>query len=328
MLKDEEEDLDMVPLSKMQSLQSLPSHSPPQSVCPKFQSQEPSISSQLALEPLPFVQLIDVSLRHALSGIAPPRKNLQRPGADASDIQLTHTTPSTSLADISPALFRPGYMKAISQRAPLIPLIASSISSIYSRSRTQHHTSTDVEIASTVPLIEVKSRNLQVQLWHLLQKRNWPTTALEPLNVDVINTLNRHKKGREIILDRDENDELPSEAEWGPKEDEDMLYPFMEMVEDDEDLFSSYERTPYSSQNTSLSYDEMILDSEEDGMMLGEDLLLSREDDGFRASLCQEDGALGCMQLREGLAYLEDPDFECLEDDDEDIEDRASMMLF
>ncbi|KAL8786999.1 MAG: hypothetical protein Q9213_002434 [Squamulea squamosa] len=318
----------MVPLSKMQLPQSLPRHFPPQSVCPKFQIQEPATSSQPALEPLGFIQLIDVSLRHALSGIAPPRTNLGRPGADASDIQLAHATSITSLADISPALFRPGYVKAIFQRAPLIPRIASSISSISFRSRNRHHPSPDLEIPSTAPLIEVKSSQLQVELWHLLQKRKWPTTALEPLDVDVIDTFKRCKKGQMMILDSNENDESPLEAEREAKGDEDMLDPYIEMGEVDEDLFSSYERTPFSSQSTSLSYDEMMLDSEEDDMILGEDLLRSGDGDGFLATLCQGGGALELMQLGEGLAYAEDTEFDCFEYDFEDIEDRASMMLF
>lgn len=102
---------DMVPLPKMQPQRSLRVHSPPPSVCPRLQNEERSIISQPALDPSEFMRLIDLSLRHTIGGMIPPSRNLRRPSDDTLDIQLVQAVSDNSLADISPALFRPGYMK-------------------------------------------------------------------------------------------------------------------------------------------------------------------------------------------------------------------------
>lgn len=61
--------------------------------------------------PLSVLKLVDASLRHTISGTSAPSKTTKK-GAP-SDVRLMKTSPSLSLADISPALFRPGYLKVI-----------------------------------------------------------------------------------------------------------------------------------------------------------------------------------------------------------------------
>ena len=106
-----EEDPNTMPLPKKQLQRSLHCYSAPPSVRPRLQAQEPSVISHSALDPLEFMRLIDISLRQTLSGFIPSNKNLRRPSDDASEIRLVQVASDTSLADISPALFRPGYIK-------------------------------------------------------------------------------------------------------------------------------------------------------------------------------------------------------------------------
>lgn len=109
-----EEDLDepdMLPLPKIQPQRTLHVNSPPPSIRPKFQTKEPSIMSQSALDPPSFMRLIDLSLRHTFGGMIPPGRNLRKPNDNTLDIQLVQAVSDISLADISPALFRPRYIE-------------------------------------------------------------------------------------------------------------------------------------------------------------------------------------------------------------------------
>ncbi len=106
-----EEDPNTMPLPKKQLQRSLHCYSPPPSVRPRLQTQEPTIISHSALDPSEFMRLVDISLRQTLSGFIPSSKNPRRPSDDASEIRLVQVASNTSLADISPALFRPGYIK-------------------------------------------------------------------------------------------------------------------------------------------------------------------------------------------------------------------------
>ncbi|KAL8857371.1 MAG: hypothetical protein Q9178_006137 [Gyalolechia marmorata] len=327
-----------VPLPKKQLQRSLHCYSSQPSVRPRLQTQQPSIISHSALDPLEFMRLIDVSLRQTFSGFIPSTKTLRRPSDDASEIQLVQVASDTSLADISPALFRPGYIKAISQRAPFISRIASSISSICSRSRTRNHSPPN----STPPnLVTPSSSDLPIHLWSLLQKRKWPTTPLEPLDEETSrNVLNRHERDRELILD---SDDLDSSVSWEvPRgeidDDEDMLDSCIEFAgtlidddgDEDEDLFSSYERTSFSSQDTEGLEMMMMLESDGDeDLMLEEELLLSDRGCGSGDSVaCGGDGMSEDMKAGEVYAYGgEDAEVELLEFESE-CDDRASMMLF
>lgn len=111
-----------------------------------------------------------------------------------------------------------------------------------------------------------------------------------------------------------------------------MLDPDMDItgtMDEDEDLFSSYERTPFSSQDTASL--EMMLESDEDeGTMLEEDVLLlsERYDDEVRAPADQVGHNPNLPKTREGVAWSEDRAFELSDYGCEDGDDRASMMLF
>ncbi|KAL8914469.1 MAG: hypothetical protein Q9171_000974 [Xanthocarpia ochracea] len=346
-----EEDPNTVPLPKKQLQRSVHCYSSPPSVRPRLQTQEPSIISHSALDPLEFMRLVDISLRQTLSGFIPSSKTLRRPSNDASEIQLVQLASDASLADISPALFRPGYIKssnthlitnrsniqAISQRAPFISRIAFSISGICSRSRTRTHSPSD----STSPnLATPSSSDLPIHLWSLLQKRKWPTKPLEPLDDDISrNVFNRHERDRELIFDSDEfGSRVPWEVQRGEiDDDEDMLDSCIEFAgtlidddgDEDEDLFSSYERTPFSSQDMEGLEVKMLEGDGDEDLVLEEELLLSDEGDGFGVPVaCQGDGGLRNMEAGEGDAYGgEDVEVELLEFGCE-CEDRALMMLF
>ena len=123
-------------------------------------------------------------------------------------------------------------------------------------------------------------------------------------------------------------------------DEEDMLDSCIEFAgtlmdddgDEDEDLFSSYERTPFSSQDTEGLEMMMMLESDgdEDLMLEEEGLLLSDKGDAFRVPVaCGGDGMLESMKVREKDAYGgDDVEVELLEFGCEDGEDRASMMLF
>ena len=61
--------------------------------------------------PLDLFKLIDASLRHTISGTLPPTRGAQNSGQHG--IKLTTSSSNLSLGEISPALFRPGYMQVL-----------------------------------------------------------------------------------------------------------------------------------------------------------------------------------------------------------------------
>ncbi|KAL8937802.1 MAG: hypothetical protein Q9211_003497 [Gyalolechia sp. 1 TL-2023] len=155
----------------------------PQSRHPPSSLHHPSPNLDLDL-----LKLIDASLRHTISGAPSPTRSTKK--SIPSDITLAKPSSSPTLAEVAPVLFRPGYMQAISHRAPFIPRIASSLSAILSRSRSRtpnhgHHPSTtpanNNRPSPQPPPPNPQAKELQPPLWHLLQTRKWPTTPLEPL---------------------------------------------------------------------------------------------------------------------------------------------------
>lgn len=101
---------DMLPLPDTLS-QPYPPNCTPPFMDHEIQTQEPPSSSQHTPNPLDLLRLLDTSLRHTLTGRIPVGRRPRRPNSDPLDIQLVHGTAGPSLADISPALFRPGYLK-------------------------------------------------------------------------------------------------------------------------------------------------------------------------------------------------------------------------
>ncbi|KAL8693694.1 MAG: hypothetical protein Q9218_001551, partial [Villophora microphyllina] len=222
--------------------------------------------------PLALLELIDISFRHIVSGTTRGPKSAKITST-VSGIKLARTTLHTSLADVAPALFRTGYMEAISRRAPLISRIASSVFNICSRSRNPSHP-------------PVPNRDLQVQLWHLLQKHEWPTTELEPLSQEDFLLFTIHDRAPGLVLFDSHHESNGNICRLVKEEDvkrdgnEDMLdasfpMPFgtlnTQMIED-ENLFSSFESTPLSLQSTTDHV--MMLDDDdqaEEEMLLGDD---------------------------------------------------------
>ncbi|KAL8763797.1 MAG: hypothetical protein Q9184_000499 [Pyrenodesmia sp. 2 TL-2023] len=257
---------------------------------------------------LNILKLVDASLRYTIGGIPAPSKTTKK-GAP-SGVRLMKTSLSPSLADISPALFRPGYLKvtpthclpfssqlpltsqltanthqAIAARAPLISRIASSLASIAARPLIHSSPSEPEPKLEPEPSRPSSTSDLQSQLWRLLQKRKWPTTPLEPLDYDDVSVFERHARDEIIMFDpKDSQLEASNFYTHWPrvkiKENADMLdyhtplYPgdggMLEPDEGDEDLFSSLGSTHFSSQG--LGEEEMILEEEEEGE---EDLLLN-----------------------------------------------------
>ncbi|KAL9001166.1 MAG: hypothetical protein Q9169_000350 [Polycauliona sp. 2 TL-2023] len=259
---------DMEPSPTTEPRQSLRHQSRRPSVTPQLKAKQTSITSLEILDPSEFMRLVDLSLRHTLGGMIPCCKKLTTPNDDPDDLQLVKAVSNTSLAEVSPALFRPGYMKAIAQRAHLISRIASSISSSSSRSHKAHQSCSDPTAASSSPKLRpVKTSQLQTQLWHLLQKKEWPTEDLIPLEKVTIGTYHRNEQDFELNLEPDEHEGVPPrDLERGETDDEMMVDLGLDFIglmdeDDDEDLFSIYERTPCSSQDTTsldimLDYDE------------------------------------------------------------------------
>ncbi|KAL8660209.1 MAG: hypothetical protein Q9226_000010 [Calogaya cf. arnoldii] len=318
-----------MPLPTMQARQSLRPYSQSPLGRPRLRIEEQSTIPQPTLDPPEFMKLIDLSLRHTIGGINLKSRDSKRPSEDAADIQLIQALSDISLADISPALFRPGYMKAISQRAHLISHISSSISSICSRLRTRHQCASDSVTASSSKLLGlVKPSQLQTRLWHLLQKRKWPTEPLEPLGDSTMLSCNQYKRDRELILD---SDELEKEVQRRETDDDTILdidRQFADtMDEDDDDLFSSYERTPFSSQDT-VSLEMMLESDEDEELMLEDDVLLLSEGFGeHQPPAYHGERRFNFTKMREGAAWIEDTEFELLEYGNGDGEDIASMML-
>ncbi len=120
-------------------------------------------------------------------------------------------------------------------------------------------------------------------------------------------------------------------------DDEDMLDSGIEFGgtlmdddgDEDEDLFSSYERTPFSSQDMEGLEMKMLESDGDEDLMLEEQLLLSDRGDEFGIPVaCGGDGMSESMKAGEGDAYGgEDAEVELLEFECE-YEDRALMMLF
>ncbi|KAI4258449.1 MAG: hypothetical protein LQ352_001200 [Teloschistes flavicans] len=219
-----------------------------------------------------------MSLRHTISSTPCKFSNANR-SFRHPDI---NTASATCLAEVVPAVFRPGYMQvsqsglqfcnvrhitdyedpnrqqAISQRGPLISRMASSLSKICLRSHSQNllcHSFT--------------GKDLHIQLWTLLQKRSWPTTELEPLGQKELAIFSRPNGDEGTTLfesERDCNDAIGGLVKGTDADgDEDMLddqFPkpvrvlSVPLFEDD-DLFSSSGSTPLLSQST---MDEMMLE--------------------------------------------------------------------
>ncbi|KAL8674973.1 MAG: hypothetical protein Q9168_000677 [Polycauliona sp. 1 TL-2023] len=305
---------------------------PPPSSPPNIQIEQRLMLSQSTLDSPTLMGLLDLSMRHTLGSIVPSCKALTRLNDNAIDPPLVKAVSNISLADISPALFRPGYMKAIAQRAHLIARIASSIFSISSRSRTRHPLCSDSVAESPSPTASgpVKPSQLQIQLWYLLQKRKWPTEALEPLDQMIIGTCNRYEQDPELMLDSEGSERVP--WKFQETDDEIMLDPGIELIgdmdEDDEDLFSTYEGTPCWSQDTA-SLDMMLESDEDEEMMLEGDLLSlpRRYDDELQAHDFLADQTMDDTETKEDMACIEDVEFELLAYDCEDEEDMVSMML-
>ncbi|KAL8874166.1 MAG: hypothetical protein Q9174_000471 [Haloplaca sp. 1 TL-2023] len=198
------------------------------------------------VNPLDFLRLIDASIRQTISGASPVSKRRGSSNSSGPPIKLAEADQTIGLADISPALFRPGYMEAIGHRAPLIPRIASSLSRVHSRSRTLPSSYT-----SPIPTVE----NLQPQLWHLLQKRKWPTTSLEPLPCDDMSVFEDHDEDISILDYYEGEYDIAAKSAW-TKEDKEWTY------EDEEAdiLFPSLDAELYTTQQT--SDDSMMLEQE------------------------------------------------------------------
>lgn len=72
-----------------------------------------SMTCQSTLDSPAFMRLIDLSLRHTVGGTLSWRKDPKWSSTDGRPLELVKAASDISLADISPALFRPGYMKVI-----------------------------------------------------------------------------------------------------------------------------------------------------------------------------------------------------------------------
>lgn len=111
-----------------------------------------------------------------------------------------------------------------------------------------------------------------------------------------------------------------------------MLDPGMDFVgatdDDDEDLFSMYERTPFSSQE-STGYEMMLESDEDEEIMIEEDLLLRGERcHQFSSASFPAEAKYDFTKTADGATCNEDIGFVPLEHGGKDGEDSASMMLF
>ena len=181
-----------------------------------------------------------------------------------------------------------------------------------------------------------KPSKLQVRLWHLLQKRKWPTEPLESLVEGTRSTHHPYEKEGELILDTDEYESVPWEASCTEIEGGLMPDPDMDSVgamddddDDDEDLFSVYERAPFSSQE-STGFEMMLESSDVDEeIMLEEDLLLCTERcHQLSSASFPAEAKYDFTKTADGARCNEDIGFVPLEHGGKDGEDSASMMLF
>ncbi|KAI4202210.1 MAG: hypothetical protein LQ350_002725 [Teloschistes chrysophthalmus] len=233
-----------------------------------FQPPTGSPSSTLHPTLSSLLELIDMSLRHIVSSTPCALRNGKR-ASTHTDSKLAR---APCLADVAPAIFRPGYMKAISHRGPLISRIASSLSRICWRSRSQDWSHPSFT-----------GSDLQIQLWALLQKRTWPTTELEPLCQEDLSYLSRQSSDGGTTLFESEHEcdgaidgflmEADVEGDEGMLDDqvpEPVGVLDIHLFEDD-DLFSSPGSTPFLSQ--SRLGDGMMLEdvSEAEEMLLDDD---------------------------------------------------------
>ncbi|KAI4112883.1 MAG: hypothetical protein LQ345_006036 [Seirophora villosa] len=223
----------------------------------------------LQLDLLDVLNIIDVSLHQVISG-SPTHTRSYKRLATNDDIKLLRVCRNLSLADISPAQFRPGYMKAIAIRAPLISRIASSISTTSSRSRSctqclwPPQPQPEPQVSSNAT---TTASILRTQLWALLQNHKWPTTPLETFKCTQITVSERCEMAKAMMFDSDDVAPITNPPKRRRKEDdEDMLdtpgVDGCEMLDDEEDksLFRSFE-TSNSSQGSDM---EMIFDNEDD----------------------------------------------------------------
>ncbi|KAL9612122.1 MAG: hypothetical protein Q9167_003274 [Letrouitia subvulpina] len=145
-----------------------------------------SITSLTDLDLRLLVRLVDASLRLALGGsYVVQRGDLI---SSAPGIKIHHYGFDQGLADIAPALFRPGYLPAIAHRSPFIPSIASSLTSILSQNKFRHPQSSAPSFLG-----------LQAKLWRLLAKKDWPREQLRPLNCTFSAPFEQAAEGVEIL---------------------------------------------------------------------------------------------------------------------------------
>ncbi|KAL8731301.1 MAG: hypothetical protein Q9166_003525 [cf. Caloplaca sp. 2 TL-2023] len=267
------------PLSRMRSQPCLPAYSPLPSIHHTLQIEELPSFQHCALDPLHLLKLVDASLRRTFSGEIPPGKNSRRLNDDDPDIKLIQEAPETSLADISPALFRPGYMK----------------------------------------------------IWHLLQKRKWPTTALQPLQCDDMDIFDRSEKDKELIFEIDqEGDEgLSLETRQNRNHEKYMLNTSADISQildrDDGDLFFKYESMPSSSQDT---VDEGMMEEIDEGedLLFGDASWLAERHREFGVRIGKGSRGLGWQKLSDTDHCVKEAEFECLRKGCDEIEEESSAM--
>ncbi|KAI4088375.1 MAG: hypothetical protein LQ344_006118 [Seirophora lacunosa] len=194
----------------------------------------------LQLDLFDVLNIIDVSLHQVISG-SPTHTRSHKRLATNDDIKLLKVCRNLSLADISPAQFRPGYMKVL---LPFHPALSYRL----------HNATTTASI-------------LRTQLWALLQNHEWPTTPLETFKCTEMTVFERCERAKAMMFDSDDVAPITNPPKRRRKEDDDDMLDTpgvdgCEMLDDEEDksLFRSFE-TSNSSQGSDM---EMIFDNEDD----------------------------------------------------------------
>ncbi|KAL8953550.1 MAG: hypothetical protein Q9222_000608 [Ikaeria aurantiellina] len=134
--------------------------------------------------------------------------------------------------------------------------------------------------------------NLQPKLWHLLQRRKWPTTPLKSLDCNDMEVFERCERDRKMLFDSESSfseEELLFDCENvdvdGMAAEGKILFDDEVIDSDgmDEDLFASYENTPNPSQDTVVGWmrrdaeEDMLLDMEERGEQENEMLFVEQQ---------------------------------------------------
>ncbi|KAL9123028.1 MAG: hypothetical protein Q9187_000419 [Circinaria calcarea] len=233
-----------------------------------------STPNRQALDITAAVKIVDAILR---SFIYDTKIRLS-PGVERKEI-----SPGPKLAEISPALFSPGYLHAVCQRNRFLPRISHSIASIHRRAKSAVLGSKIDTLLSSplncepeaelngIPFLTMSPQTLtvalQTRLWNLIQHRLFDRQAARKLKPLQTPAADQHRASDEM-LDNEEPEtafQMPDEPSLSSDQEEMLGRGLHDEDDKEEMLFSEDEDEGMGHGSNEDDDDDELLDNPETG---------------------------------------------------------------